>query len=92
MLPFEDRFSRQRRLPEVGALGQDRLAGARVHVHPEADIEAEYLARAGLGVERDGDPPGAFAHAAAFRFDAARGVAAGAWRALARIRAVLELA
>ena len=56
-----------------------------------AEVEREYLTRAGaseLVVERE--PPAVFAHAAAFHHAEAREFAAGAWRALAQLRTVLE--
>jgi hypothetical protein len=105
MLPFEDRFSRQRRLPEVGPEGQRTLGESRVSLapHPDVDIERDYLERAGvtlIGFEGPSSTPQladaepcapAFPWAEAFEFAAARSVACGAWCALARIRRVLAL-
>lgn len=55
MLPFEDRYTRQRQLPEVGVLGQRRLF--ELEVRPATDaagvIEALYLERAGVRVTAD---------------------------------------
>jgi hypothetical protein len=91
----DDLYTRQRRLPEVGAAGQERLAAARLEVRGSdgAIIEAEYLHRA--GVERLAILPGAqpepFVHEGAFRFFASRRVAAGAWRALRKIRRELGM-
>jgi len=81
-----DRYTRQRRLPEVGDEGQARIALARLSVDdsPEAWSEREYLLRAGVGTVTtvpglEGAP---FAHAAVFRHVASRRLAAGSWRAL----------
>lgn len=90
----EDRYTRQRRLREVGDAGQARIAAARLAVQDRdgALVEAMYLYRA--GVERVDITPRAgaepFAHADVFRFAAAGNVGAGAWRALEKLRAVLE--
>ena len=57
-----------------------------------AEVEREYLVRAGVRGARIAPLPAPpFPHAAHFCFAAPRAVAAGAWRALARIRAVLGL-
>jgi hypothetical protein len=50
MLPFEDRYTRQRRLPEVGPEGQLLLERQRLAIAPHADVELEldYLRRAGV--------------------------------------------
>jgi hypothetical protein len=95
MLPFEDRHSRQRRLAEVGAAGQERLDQAHVVVpeHEGSDVAREYLLRAGVRsvvFEQDsGAPP--FPFADAFEFAQSRQLAHGAWRALAAIRDVLGM-
>ncbi len=92
---FEDRHSRQRRLAEVGAAGQERLDQADVVVpaHEGSDIAREYLERAGVAsvvIEPDrGAPP--FPFAAAFEFAQTRELAHGAWRALSAIRDVLGM-
>lgn len=95
MLPFEDRFSRQRRLPEVGAEGQRRLASRVLTVapHPDVEIERDYLERAGVaGTRVDGDAPLlSFPFAEHFQFAAALSVARGAWCALDRIRGALAV-
>jgi hypothetical protein len=95
MLPFEDRFSRQRRLPEVGADGQRRLASRVVPVapHPDVELERDYLQRAGLaGTRLDSETRALpFPFAAHFEFAAALSVARGAWCALARIREALAV-
>jgi hypothetical protein len=95
MLPFEDRFSRQRRLPEVGPSGQETLGAAELRIADHADVELEldYLARAGVA-RVTLDPAGApltFPWASWFEHDAALGVARGAWCALARIKRELGL-
>ena len=90
----EDRYTRQRRLRDVGDAGQARIASARLSVRDSdgALVEAMYLHRA--GVERvdivpheDAEP---FAHAGFFRFAGPSSAAAGAWRALGKLRGVLE--
>jgi hypothetical protein len=90
MLPFEDRYTRQRRLAEVGPKGQERLSQARLCVasHPDVELELDYLARAGLAEVRvdPAAPALAFPWTAWFEHDAALGVARGAWCALSRIR------
>jgi len=89
------RYDRQSRLAEVGAAGQERLqrATAEVRGRDGATIELAYLCRAGLA-EVTMEPsrqPERFEHAEWFRFDSCRNVGAGAWRALATIKKVLEL-
>ena len=87
--------SRQLLLPEVGPAGQAKIQALACEVlgSDGAIIEAEYLHRA--GVERlellPGREPEPYAHEAEFRFAASRRVAAGAWRALRKIRRALEL-
>lgn len=96
MLPFEDRYTRQRRLPEVGQRGQERLSQAQFCVaqHPDIELEVDYLARAGAGEVRvdPAAPALAFPWSAWFEHDAALGVARGAWCALSRIKGELGLA
>lgn len=103
MLPFEDRYTRQRRLAEVGPEGQRLLGRQRLAIAPHADVELEleYLRRAGVEqvtVKQGGGQQvgvGAeqsaldFPWAEQFQFSGPLGVARGAWSALARIRAVL---
>lgn len=93
MLPFEDRYTRQRRLKEVGADGQRRLEAVRLTLaaHESSDIEREYLGRAGVGhvgVDAAAAPP-PFPWAAFFEFSAPLSVARGAWCALSHVRSVL---
>jgi hypothetical protein len=95
MLPFEDRYTRQRRLPEVGPSGQERLCAARLVIsrHPDVELERDYLARAGvtvLVVDEAPAPPD-FPFADWFEHAAALGVARGAWCALTRIKAELAV-
>ena len=90
-----DRFTRQRRLAEVGDAGQQRIEAAQIEVRglDGADIEIRYLAGAGVGELRH-DPrlaPEPFVHAPMFENEASRRVAAGAWRALVSLRRALEL-
>lgn len=96
MLPFEDRYTRQRRLPEVGPGGQERLSLAELSVaeHPDVAIELDYLARAGAAQARvdPAAPALSFPWTSWFEHDAALGVARGAWCALARIKGALGLA
>jgi hypothetical protein len=91
----EDRYSRQERLLEVGRAGQSRVLCSRVEVcGRDGDaIELLYLTRAGVAsaTPRPEVSPVPFAHAQQFRFAAARGVGAGAWRALAQLRRILEI-
>lgn len=88
------RYSRQIRLPEVGEAGQERICRCAVEARGRdgALVELAYLERAGAGaVElRPLAEPVPFPHAAAFRFDAARRIAAGAWRALHTLKGVLD--
>ncbi len=93
MLPFEDRYTRQRRLPEVGPAGQRRLEAA-VQVlapHEASELEVDYLRRA--GVQQLSFAPGApapeFPWAEHFQFAGPALVARGAHAALARIKAIL---
>ena len=93
MLPFEDRYSRQRRLDEVGPDGQRRLEQSELVLasHADTELEVEYLTRAGvrqLQFEAAAPVP-IFPWAEQFRFDGPRSVASGAWHALTRIRAAL---
>ena len=90
-----DRYNRQRKLSEVGDTGQ-LLISRSLHEVRGADgaiIEAEYLHRA--GVERltilPRAEPEPFVHESHFRFFASRRVAAGAWRALCKLRRELGL-
>lgn len=93
MLPFEDRYTRQRRLAEVGANGQRRLEAAvqLLSLHESAELEADYLRRA--GVQQISFAPGApapeFPWADHFQFAGPALVARGAHGALARIRGIL---
>ncbi len=96
MLPFQDRYSRQRKLPEVGQRGQQRIEALRVVVRggPEALIELAYLERAGAQhVEFEPGPAGSlpdWPHRGHFTHSGPQHVAAGAWMALRRIRQALE--
>jgi hypothetical protein len=93
MSELDDRYTRQRRLAEVGDAGQTRIAAATLEVHGKdgAIIEAEYLYRA--GVERlsilPNLEPEPFTHERHFRFFASRRIGAGAWRALGKLRRVI---
>jgi len=50
MLPFEDRYTRQRRLAEVGPEGQLRLERQSLAIarHADVELELDYLRRAGV--------------------------------------------
>jgi hypothetical protein len=89
-----DRYTRQRRLPEIGDAGQRRLeaAGAVVRGLDGADVELRYVTGAGLRnvVHDAGAEPLAFAHEAFFVFPSSRRVGAGAWRALCTLKRVIE--
>lgn len=94
MLPFEDRYTRQRRLAEVGPAGQLRLeAAAQVLApHDAAELEADYLRRAGvqqISFAPEISPP-VFPWAEQFQFAGPASVARGAHAALARIRTILR--
>ncbi|HEX6273388.1 MAG TPA: hypothetical protein VFZ53_10115 [Polyangiaceae bacterium] len=88
----EDRYTRQRRLREIGDAGQARIEAAAVTIAggPGALVELVYLHRAGVGratLDALSRAP-AFPHAAAFRHPAATRHAAASWRAL---RTLVEL-
>ena len=89
----EDRFARQRKLAEVGDPGQARIGTEEFVVRggDGAIIESEYLHRAGAEkvtiLPRSEPEP--FVHQTQFRFVASRRVAAGAWRALRKLRKTL---
>lgn len=95
MLPFEDRYSRQRRLPEVGARGQIALEQARpvIRRHAGLSIEQEYLCRSGVGSSTVDEQavPRLFAHAPSFQFAGPSQVAQGAWCALQVVREILQI-
>lgn len=88
-------LGRQVLLPEIGLAGQAKIRDAEVEVRGSdgAIIETEYLHRAGVARLKlsPGQEPEAFRHESAFRFAAPRRVAAGAWRALAKIRRALDM-
>lgn len=52
MLPFEDRFTRQRQLREVGLSGQERLQASSIAlgISRAELVAADYLKRAGVQV------------------------------------------
>jgi hypothetical protein len=89
-----DRYTRQRRLPEIGDAGQRRLEAADAVVRglDGADVELRYVTGAGLRhvVHDAAAAPLAFAHAALFAFPSSRRVGAGAWRALCTLKRALE--
>ena len=87
-----DRYTRQRRLREIGDAGQARLEAAATTIAggPGAVLELVYLHRAGVGsVTIDAlSVPRAFPHAPFFRNPAALRFAAASWRAL---RTIIEV-
>ena len=93
MSAFDDRFSRQRILTEVGAAGQAKIAGAQLALaaQPGVEIEREYLRRAGVGdVSIDAElVPQPFPFAAEFEFVTTRVLARAAWSALDHLRNIL---
>lgn len=97
MLPFEDRYSRQRKLPEVGPQGQRALANASLRVSPRVTgsevFELCYLQRAGVArvTVSDAHVQLPSPHAQAFQFTAPRTLAVGALGALAQLRQTLGL-
>jgi hypothetical protein len=93
MLPFEDRYTRQRRLEEVGPEGQRQLEQRPMVLarHADSDLELEYLERAGvqcITFDAAALAP-RFPWAEQFQFAGPLAVARGAYAALARIRAAL---
>jgi hypothetical protein len=91
-----DRFTRQRRLAEVGELGQERIqnALARVPQTPAGVVAALYLSRAGVQRIEAAETAdlAEFTHAASFRHPASREIGEGSWGALSAIVGVLEKA
>ena len=91
----EHPLTRQMRLAEVGIQGQARLANAALEVRGRDGSLAEFLYLHRAGVERIALLPDRqavpFSHASLFRNDGPRRLAAGAWRALSQMRAVLAL-
>jgi hypothetical protein len=90
-----DRYARQRLLAAVGDLGQQRIAAASYVLSDDADgsadVEREYLARAGARhFAAPSEVGAAFVHAGHFRDAGARAFAAGAWRALCQLKGVIE--
>ena len=89
----DDRYSRQRRLAEVGDSVQALIEGTTFEVREQdgSGVERAYLERAGARVVVTASgAPAEFRHAAAFRFPATRAVGAAAWRALAQLRPLLK--
>ncbi len=94
---MNQRYDRQRRLPEVGAEGQRRIEQAVVSL-PEGDgmeYAVSYLSRAGVGQIRVGGPEsagvgGSFPHGRFFSQPVALELAHGAWQAVVAIRATLD--
>lgn len=91
-----DRFTRQRRLAEVGEVGQERIQNAVARVDSTADgaVAACYLSRAGVQriEQTEATQARKFTHATSFRHVASRQIGEGSWHALAVIVGVLEKA
>lgn len=96
MLPFEDRYTRQRQLREVGLAGQARLEQSRVNLgtSPPDLYAAEYLTRAGVQVAQTSACPASEVNTelqATFMFSGPAAVAGGALLALDHIKSALGL-
>jgi hypothetical protein len=95
LLPFEDRYTRQRQLAEVGRSGQEKLAALVVRTTDDREgrVAYVYLRRAGvveLSLDSSAQRP-SFRHSSHFRFAAARAFAEGTHQALQQLRAGLGL-
>lgn len=94
MLAFEDRYTPQRRLSEVGEAGQVRLLKAEVQLpaEPGAMLALSYLHRAGVGRANVSSLHVAepCPHASFFKHAGPAMVGIGAWRALEGIRSALN--
>jgi hypothetical protein len=89
-----DRYDRQRRLREVGALGQLKIerSSATIPAGPSTSVELAYLVRAGVGrVAVDSGFARTSSHSSFFRFSGPRAVADGAEGALQHLLSCLEL-
>ncbi len=89
---MDERFERQRLLPEIGADGQRRIGSTDVVVSNTArvDVERAYLEAAGFRSVGLGDAVATpFVHASTFRHEAPRETGAAAWRALGVIRSTV---
>jgi hypothetical protein len=89
----EHPLTRQIRLAEVGVIGQARLSRAALCVRGQDGSLAEFAYLHRAGIERlclqPNLPAVPFAHTSLFRHASTRRLAAGAWRALQQIHAVL---
>lgn len=89
---MDDRYDRQRRLPEIGREGQARIEAHTAHLAAgrAAPVALAYLVRAGVGrVALTAREAPEFPHAAAFEFSGPRAVAQGAHQALLELRRAL---
>jgi hypothetical protein len=99
LLPFEDRYTRQRQLKEVGVSGQERIAAhtAAIPAGPSAPVAVMYLQRAGVSSITTSAPStarrseAAFEAAGAFSSELAREYGRGCLIALAELRAALGM-
>jgi len=94
-MELEQPLTRQIRLSEVGEAGQAALSAATLEVRGTDGSLTEFMYLHRAGIERlsirPGKPASAFVHGGLFRHASTRRQAAGAWRALAQIRAILAL-
>jgi|GEM_PF-1244180 len=95
---IDARFRPQAQLAEVGASGMAKIFASRFLLSDQAEgawLEALYLERAGAHVSHGESvasaPEPDFTHRGSFHFAASREAAAGSWRALKKLRSVLEL-
>ncbi|HEX2732385.1 MAG TPA: hypothetical protein VHM70_12295 [Polyangiaceae bacterium] len=94
MLPFEDRYTRQRQLPEIGLQGHERIRAHRAVVGSDAASPSAklYLQRAGVALFDCGDSAEQHSEIARiFEFEAARRFGLGCWRALSEVGRALGL-
>ncbi|MEO8902695.1 MAG: hypothetical protein ABI488_11750 [Polyangiaceae bacterium] len=94
-MEVEHPLTRQIRLSEVGEAGQARLSAANLEVCGTDGSLTEFLYLHRAGIERLSirlnQPTLAFPHGGLFRHESTRRQAAGAWRAIAQLLAILAL-
>jgi hypothetical protein len=89
-----DLYSRQKKLREIGEVGQTKISQATVLIPagPESEMAIEYLRRSGIGsivVDAHILHPD-FLHADHFQFEPCRTFAASAWIATQNVVRILE--
>ena len=93
-MELEHPLTRQIRLSEVGVEGQAKLSEASLTVRGVDGSLTEFVYLHRAGVERLSILPNRtatpFPHAALFRHAGTRRLGAGAWRAIAQIRNILD--